>query len=96
MANSGAFKQAKATEELFVRNFAGYEHIIAPSGSCVDHVRNKFTAAEDTPERRHVWSHVWDLPEFLCDVLQGAGVSVGPVSQRSGAACELLGHPRLV
>jgi hypothetical protein len=24
MANSGAFTQAKATEELFVRNFAGY------------------------------------------------------------------------
>ena len=31
MANSGAFPQAKATEELFVRNFAGYEHIVAPS-----------------------------------------------------------------
>ncbi|HEY4025484.1 MAG TPA: (Fe-S)-binding protein [Candidatus Dormibacteraeota bacterium] len=70
MANSGAFKQAKATEELFVRNFAGYEHIVAPSGSCVHHIRNKFTAAEDTPERRHVSSHVWDLPEFLCDVLK--------------------------
>ncbi len=69
MANSGAFTQAKATEELFVRNFAGYEHIVAPSGSCVHHIRNKFTAAEDTPERRHVSSRVWDLPEFLCDVL---------------------------
>jgi L-lactate dehydrogenase complex protein LldE len=70
MANSGAFKQAKATEELFVRNFADYEYIVAPSGSCVHHIRNKFTAAEDTPERRHVSSHVWDLPEFLCDVLE--------------------------
>ena len=70
MANSGAAKQARATEELFVRNFAGYEHIVAPSGSCVHHIRNKFTAAEDTPERRHVSAHVWDLPEFLCDVLE--------------------------
>jgi L-lactate dehydrogenase complex protein LldE len=69
MANSGAVKQAKATEELFIRNFEGYEHIVAPSGSCVHHLRNKFTAAEDTAERRHVSSHVWDLPEFLCDVL---------------------------
>jgi L-lactate dehydrogenase complex protein LldE len=70
MANSGAFKQAKGTEELFVRNFADYEYIVAPSGSCVHHIRNKFTAGDDTPERRHVSSHVWDLPEFLCDVLQ--------------------------
>jgi hypothetical protein len=33
MANSGAYTGAKATEELFVRNFAEYEHIAGPSGS---------------------------------------------------------------
>jgi L-lactate dehydrogenase complex protein LldE len=70
MANSGAHIEAKATEELFVRNFADYDYIVAPSGSCVHHIRNKFTAADDTPGRRHVSSHVWDLPEFLCDVLK--------------------------
>jgi L-lactate dehydrogenase complex protein LldE len=30
MANSGASAQAKATEELFVRNFADYEYIVRP------------------------------------------------------------------
>ena len=70
MANSGAYQEAKATEELFVRNFARYDHIVAPSGGCVHHLRSKFTAADDTPERRHVSAHVWDLPEFLHDVLQ--------------------------
>ena len=70
MANSGAYREAKATEELFVRNFAGYDHIVAPSGSCVHHIRNKFTAAQDTPQRRKVSSQVWDLPEFLWDVLK--------------------------
>jgi Fe-S oxidoreductase len=35
MANSGAHRGAKATEELFIRNFARYDHIVAPSGSCV-------------------------------------------------------------
>jgi L-lactate dehydrogenase complex protein LldE len=70
MANSGAHAEAKATEELFVRNFADFDHVVAPSGSCVHHIRNKFTAADETPERRHVSSHVWDLPEFLCDVLK--------------------------
>jgi L-lactate dehydrogenase complex protein LldE len=70
MANSGAHQEARATEELFIRNFAGYDYIVAPSGSCVHHLRHKFTAADDTPERRHVSAHVHDLPEFLCDVLQ--------------------------
>jgi L-lactate dehydrogenase complex protein LldE len=32
MANSGAYREAKATEELFVRNFAGYDYIVAPAG----------------------------------------------------------------
>jgi L-lactate dehydrogenase complex protein LldE len=73
MANSGAVKQAKATEDLFVRNFAAYDHVVAPSGSCVHHIRNKFNAAEDTPERLHVSAHVWDLPEFLHDVLEVPG-----------------------
>ncbi len=70
MANSGAYQEAKATEELSIRNFGCYDHIVAPSGSCVHHLRNKFTAADDTPERRHVSAHVWDLPEFLHDVLK--------------------------
>lgn len=70
MANSGAHIEAKATEELFVRNFADYDYIVAPSGSCVHHIRNKFTAADDTAARRHVSTHTWDLPEFLCDVLK--------------------------
>ena len=52
MANSGVYKEAKATEEVFIRNFARYDHIVAPSGSCVHHLRNKFTTADDTPERR--------------------------------------------
>jgi L-lactate dehydrogenase complex protein LldE len=30
MANSGAHIEAKATEELFVRNFADYDYIVAP------------------------------------------------------------------
>ena len=49
MANSGAHTEAKATEELLVRNFAEYDYIVASSGSCVHHIRHKFTAADDTP-----------------------------------------------
>ena len=39
-------------------------------GSRVHYLRNKFTTADDTPERRHVPAHMHDLPELLCDVLK--------------------------
>ena len=32
MANSGCHGDAHDTEALFARNFAGYEHIVTPSG----------------------------------------------------------------
>ena len=70
MANSGCFEEAQATEELFIRNFSAFEHIVTPSGSCTHHIRNKFTAAPDSPERRKVSANVYDLVEFLHDVLE--------------------------
>jgi L-lactate dehydrogenase complex protein LldE len=69
MGNSGCERDAAATEELFVRNFAGYDYIVAPSGSCVHHVRDHLTAARQTPEARAVRSNVYELVEFLHDVL---------------------------
>src|ERR1700741_2491125 len=70
MANSGAHIEAKATEELFVRNFAGYDYIVAPSGSCVHHVRDHLTAAEQTPDALAVRANTYELVEFIHDVLQ--------------------------
>jgi Fe-S oxidoreductase len=40
MANSGFNADCAATEALFVRNFSGFDYIVAPSGSCVHHVRD--------------------------------------------------------
>jgi L-lactate dehydrogenase complex protein LldE len=70
MANSGCYEEARATEELFIKNFSAFDHIVTPSGSCTHHLRNKFTAAPDSPERRKVSASVYDLVEFLHDVLQ--------------------------
>ena len=70
MANSGAEEEARATEELFVRNFCAFDYIVTPSGSCTNHVRNKFIAVPPSPERDHVSSHVYDLVEFLHDILK--------------------------
>jgi L-lactate dehydrogenase complex protein LldE len=69
MANSGCESEAAGAEALFVRNFGGHEHIVSPSGSCVHHVREHFTAIEPTPEVERVRARTVELVEFLHDVL---------------------------
>jgi L-lactate dehydrogenase complex protein LldE len=69
MGNNGCQDDARATEELFVRNFAGYDYIVTPSGSCAHHVRDHLTAPEQTPEVAQVRRNTYELVEFLHDVL---------------------------
>ena len=38
MANAGCHDDARGAEALFAQNFAGYDHIVTPSGSCAHHV----------------------------------------------------------
>lgn len=70
MVNSGCHAEARATEELFVRNFAGFDHIVVPSGSCTHQIRCHMTSADETHEVREVRERTVDLVEFLHDVLE--------------------------
>lgn len=70
MANSGFNAECAATEALFVRNFSGFEYVVAPSGSCVHHVRDEFDAIEQTSEVKEVRSRTYELVEFLHDILK--------------------------
>ncbi|MEX3789564.1 (Fe-S)-binding protein [Paraburkholderia sp. JPY432] len=70
MGNSGCENQAAATENLFVRNFTGYDYIVAPSGSCVHHVRDNLTAADQTSDAQKVRRNTYELVEFIHDVLE--------------------------
>ncbi|WP_367281471.1 (Fe-S)-binding protein [Porifericola rhodea] len=70
MANSGYERYSKKTMELFVKNFASYDYIVAPSGSCVYHVRKHYDTLEQTPEVAHIRERTVDICEFLvnhCD-----------------------------
>ena len=73
MVNSGCHAEAKATEELFVRNFAGFDYIVVPSGSCAHQVRCNMTAIEQTDTVREVRARTFELVEFLHDVLRVDG-----------------------
>jgi L-lactate dehydrogenase complex protein LldE len=69
MGNSGCEKDAAATEALFARNFAGFDYIVAPSGSCTHHVRENLTAIPQTAEVLKVRRSAYELVEFVHDVL---------------------------
>jgi L-lactate dehydrogenase complex protein LldE len=69
MANSGCESDAAGAEALFVRNFARFDCVVAPSGSCVHHVREHLTAIPQTAEVRQVRARSYELVEFLHDVL---------------------------
>ncbi|MGU3662669.1 (Fe-S)-binding protein [Methylobacterium sp. A49B] len=70
MTNTGCHAEAAATEALFVKNFSGFDYVVAPSGSCVHQVREHLTAIPQTDEVRHVRASTYELVEFLHDVLE--------------------------
>lgn len=70
MANSGCHEEAAGTERLFVKNFRGFDYIVAPSGSCTHHVREHFTAIAQDTEVVRVRERTVELVEFLHDVLK--------------------------
>ncbi|MEM7572129.1 MAG: (Fe-S)-binding protein [Bacteroidota bacterium] len=70
LANSGMEEDARPIYEHFVQTFAGFTHIVAPSGSCVYHVRHHYDLLGDESEALAVRSQTYDLVEFLTDVLQ--------------------------
>lgn len=46
MANAGYERHGLDAARHFVRTFAGYDYVVAPSGSCVAHVREHYDAVE--------------------------------------------------
>ncbi|MBS0961317.1 MULTISPECIES: (Fe-S)-binding protein [Acetobacter] len=70
MANSGCNSDAAGAEDLFVKNFAQYDAIVMPSGSCAHHVRDNFDAIPQSEAVTHVRQNTYELVEFLHDVLK--------------------------
>jgi L-lactate dehydrogenase complex protein LldE len=70
MANSGCEQDAAAAEKLYVRNFAGFDYVVTPSGSCAHHVREHLTAVPQTTGTLALRRSTFELVEFLHDVLQ--------------------------
>lgn len=69
MANSGYEHFSGSCNELFVKNFSGFDYIVCPSGSCTLHVKHHLHADEED-KAAAIRSNVYELTEFLTDVLK--------------------------
>ncbi|WP_128544701.1 (Fe-S)-binding protein [Larkinella soli] len=70
MANSGFEKLAQDCNELFVKNFAGFDAVVCPSGSCTLHVKDHLHSHDREGDAQQIRSHIYELTEFLTDVLK--------------------------
>ena len=70
MANSGYEMESRKVAEHFVKNFIAFDYIVAPSGSCVMHVRHHYDFLEQTDQVRQVRNSVIELAEFLSKVVK--------------------------
>jgi len=69
IANSGFEKSAVETYNFFVENFHRYDYIVAPSGSCVYHVKKHFDIINQTNEVVRVRSRIYEISEFLVKII---------------------------
>lgn len=68
MANSGFTTMESRCDENFVRNFYGYDYIVAPSGSCVLHIKEHLKS-KHKKEAEYIQNTIFELSEFMTDVL---------------------------
>jgi L-lactate dehydrogenase complex protein LldE len=69
MANSGFAAISKGCDKNFIQNFAGFDYIVGPSGSCVLHLKEHLHESHLSPNATPINKKVFELTEFLVDVL---------------------------
>jgi L-lactate dehydrogenase complex protein LldE len=70
MANSGFEHLTGGCNELFIKNFAEFDYIVCPSGSCTLHIKQHLHSLNDEQEATTIRSKVYELVEFMTDVLK--------------------------
>jgi len=70
MANSGYEHLTQSCNHLFVKNFAAYDYIVCPSGSCTLHIKDHLHDDSNEAAATAIRGKVYELTEFLTDILQ--------------------------
>jgi L-lactate dehydrogenase complex protein LldE len=74
MANSGFSNLTKGCDVNFVKNFKDFDYIVAPSGSCVLHIKEHLKEGGSSAEIDKIRHNVYELSEFLIDILKVRGL----------------------
>ena len=70
MANTGMEQEGKKIYADLAELFKGCDYIVGPSPSCVGHIRDRYDIVEQTEQIMHLRKNIYDLVEFLLDVLE--------------------------
>ena len=70
MANSGFASLTQGCNHNFIKNFSGFDYIVAPSGSCVLHIKEHLHDDKNPDAAKQIRSRIFELTEFLTDVLK--------------------------
>lgn len=70
MANSGFQHLTKGCDDLFIKNFSGFDYIVAPSASCVLHVKDHLHSHSSPEAANSIRGKIFELVEFLTDILK--------------------------
>jgi len=70
MANSGFEHLSGGCNHNFVESFTGFDYIVAPSGSCVLHIKQHLHDEEHPAEAEKIRKNIYELTSFLTDILK--------------------------
>jgi L-lactate dehydrogenase complex protein LldE len=70
MANSGFENLTQPCDDLFIDNFSGFDYIVAPSASCVLHIKDHLHSPQNQEQANVIRGRIYELVEFLTDILK--------------------------
>lgn len=70
MANSGFANLTGGCNRNFVQQFSSFDYIVAPSGSCVLHIKEHLYDDKNSTAAAHIRENSYELTAFLTDILK--------------------------
>ncbi|MBE0424046.1 MAG: (Fe-S)-binding protein, partial [Lutibacter sp.] len=70
MANSGYEHLSKDCDANFIANFAEFDYVVSPSGSCTLHVKEHLHDEKNAQLATQIRKRVYELTEFITDILK--------------------------
>ncbi|WP_194972362.1 (Fe-S)-binding protein [Aquiflexum lacus] len=92
MANAGYERDTVGTTKHFLETFKNFDYIVAPSGSCVLHVKEHVPAVSEMEmAQKAIQDKTFELTEFLTDVLKVENLK-GSFPHKVGFHASCHGH----